>query len=104
LEKPGGGTGVAYKAKDTKLKRAITLKFLPKELSKDRRPMERLQREACGALDRPIVRTTVHPNSDGPPACCGKPMTPRLSQARDRLGQIVFVAVWRCSTGDRVSI
>ena len=34
---------------------------------------------------------------DTPHECCGEPMEPQLARAHDRMGQTVFVAIWRCS-------
>jgi len=62
IEKLGeGGMGIVYKAEDTKLKRDVAIKFLPRQIvvSEEERKRFKIEAQAAAALNHPNI-SSIH--------------------------------------------
>jgi tetratricopeptide (TPR) repeat protein/TolB-like protein/predicted Ser/Thr protein kinase len=98
----GGGMGLVYKARDTRLDRDVALKFLPKEWSHEPLLRERFSREAraASALDHPNICTVfdIGETDDGQlfiamAYCTGPTLKQRIHEGPMSVEQAVDFAI-----------
>ena len=102
LEKLGeGGMGVVYKAKDTKLKRVVAVKFLHEGMTRDEEAKKRFVREAQSAsgLQHNNICTIheINESRDGRMFICmeyydGETLRERIKRGRLPLEEVVHIA------------
>jgi len=97
----GGGMGVVYKARDTKLGRQVALKFLPPEWSHDEQLKQRFIREAqaASATDHPNICPvhSIESTSDDQlfivmAYCDGQTLKERLEQGPIGIDEALWIA------------
>lgn len=103
LEKLGeGGMGVVYKADDTKLRRAVALKFLAPELTRDAEAKKRFihEAQAVSALDHPNIAVVheVDETDDGRSFICmayypGKTLKELINEGPLPIDKAIEIAV-----------